>query len=65
MFQKTDEEKKNQNRDENKTYVSRNENERRFNYDNFLVRFNFKKYRNLNKKRYKIKDEQIVERTSL
>ena len=65
MFQKTDEERKNQNRDENKIYVSRGEDERSFNYDDFFVCFSFKKHRDLNKKKYEMKDEQIVEKTSL
>ena len=63
MFQKTDEERKNQNRDENKIYVSRDENEKNFNYDDFFVRFNFKKHRDLNKKKHEMKDEQIIEKT--
>ena len=63
MFQKTDEEKKNQNRDENKIHVSRDESERSFNYDDFFARFNFKKHRDLNRKGHETKDEQIVERT--
>ena len=41
MFQKTNEEKKNQSRDEDKVHISRNEDERNFNYDDFLVRLNF------------------------
>ena len=64
MFQKTDEERKNQNRDESKIHVSHDENERSFNYDDSLARLNFKKYRDLNKKKHKIKNEQIVEKTS-
>ena len=64
MFQKTDEEKKNQDRDENKIYVSRDENEKSFNYDDSLARFNFKKHRDLNKKEHETKNEQVVERTS-
>ena len=64
MFQKTDEEKKNQSRDENKTYVSRDKNERSFNYDGFLVHFNFKRHRDLNRKGHETKNKQIVERAS-
>ena len=64
MFQKTDEERKNQNRDEDKIHVSRDENERSFNYDNFFARLNFKRHRDLNRKEHETKDEQIVERAS-
>ena len=64
MFQKANEERKNQSRDEDKIHVSRDESERNFNYDDFFVRFNFKKHRDLNKKKYETKDEQIVKRTS-
>ena len=64
MFQKINEEKKNQNRDENKIHVSRNENEKNFNCDDFSVRFNSWKHCNLNRKKHETKDEQIVERTS-
>ena len=64
MFQKTNEEKENQSRDENKIYISHDENERNFNYDDFFVYFNFKKYCNLNKKEHETKNEQIIERTS-
>ena len=63
MFQKTNKEKKNQSRDKNKVHVSRNKNKKKFNYDNLLVRFNFKKHRDLNKKKYETKDEQIVKKT--
>ena len=62
MFQKTNEKKKNQSRDESKIYVSYDKNKRNFNYDDFFVRFNFKKHRDLNKKKHKTKDEQIVEK---
>ena len=65
MFQKINEERKNQNCNENKTHILRNKNERKFNYDDFFIRFNFKKHRNLNRKKHEIKDEQIVERASL
>ena len=64
MFQKTNEKKKNQSRDENKIHVSRDEDERSFNYDDFFVRLNFKKHRNLNKKEHETKDEQIIKRVS-
>ena len=64
MFQKTNEAKKNQDCDENKTYISRNKNKRKFNCDDFFVRFNFKKYCDLNRKEHETKNEQIVERTS-
>ena len=57
MFQKTDEERKNQSRDENKIYVLRDENEKNFNYDDLLVRFNFKKHRDLNRKEHETKNE--------
>ena len=64
MFQKINEERKNQNHDENKVHVLRNENERKFNCDNFFVRFNFKKHRDLNRKEHETKNKQIVEKTS-
>ena len=64
IFQKTDEEKKNQNRGENKVYVSRDEGERNFNCDNFFACFNFEKHCNLNRKKHKTKSEQIIERAS-
>ena len=64
MFQKINEEKKNQDCDKDKAHVSRNESERKFNCNNFFVHFNFKRHRDLNKKEYKTKNEQIVERTS-
>ena len=57
MFQKINKERKNQNRDESKAHVSHNENEKKFNCDDFFVRFNFKKHRDLNKKKYKTKNE--------
>ena len=57
MFQKTDEERENQNRDKNKAHVSRNKNKRKFNCDDFLARLNFKKYCNLNKKKHETKNE--------
>ena len=63
MFQKINEKRKNQNRDKNKVYISRNESKRKFNCNNFLVRFNFKKHCDLNKKKYKTKNEQILEKT--
>ena len=65
MFQKVDKERKYQSRDENKIYISRDENERNFNYDNFFARFNFKRHCDLNRKKYKTKNEQVVERTLL
>ena len=65
MFQKINEKKKNQDRDENKIHVSRDESERNFNYNDFFVRFSFKRHLNLNKKEHETKDEQIVEKTSL
>ena len=64
MFQKTDEERKNQSRDKDKTHVSRDENEKNFNYDDFSARLNFKKYCDLNRKRHETKNKQIVERAS-
>ena len=64
MLQKTDGERKNQNRDEDKIHVSRDEGERSFNYDDFPARLNFKRHRDLNKKEHEMKDEQIVERAS-
>ena len=57
MFQKTDEERKNQNRDENKTHVLRDEDEKNFNYDDFFARLNVKKHHDLNKKKHKMKNE--------
>ena len=62
MFQKINEEKKNQNRDENKVYILYDKSERSFNRDNSLACFNFKKYNNLNRKKYETKSEQIIER---
>ena len=63
MFQKTNEKRENQNCNENKIYVSRDENKRSFNYNNFLVRFNFKKHYDLNEKEHETKNEQIIEKT--
>ena len=62
MFQKTNEEEKNQNCDKSKIYVSRDKNKRNFNYDDFLVRLNFKKHYDLNEKKHEIKSEQIIEK---
>ena len=45
------------NRNENKIYISREKNKRNFNCDNFFVYFNFKKYCNFNRKKYKTKNE--------
>ena len=59
MFQKIDEKKENQNYNKNKIHVSRDESENNFNYNNFFVRLNFKKHRNLNKKKHETKSEQI------
>ena len=63
MFQKTDE-KKNYSRNKNKAYVSYDENERSFNCDEFLIRFNFKKHCDLNRKKHETKNEQIIEKFS-
>ena len=57
IFQKTNEERKNQSRDKNKAYVSCDENERNLNCDNFLVCFNFKKHCDLNRKKHEAKNE--------
>ena len=63
MLQKTNEKRKNKNRGKDKVYVSRNKSEKSFNCDDFFARFNFKKHRDLNKKKHKTKNKQIVERT--
>ena len=65
MFQKTNEERKNQNHNKDKIYISRDESERNFNYNNSFIRFNFKKYCNLNEKKHETKNEQTVEKTLL
>ena len=57
MFQKINEKRKNQSRSENKIHVSRDESERNFNYDDFLVRLDFKRYRNLNRKKHETKNK--------
>ena len=57
MYQKTDEEKKNQDRDEDKAHVSRDENERNFNCDDFSVYLNFRRHCNLNRKEHETKNE--------
>ena len=57
MFQKTNEEKENQNHNENKVHVSHDEDERSFNCDDFLVHFNFKKHDDLNEEKYETKNE--------
>ena len=64
MLQKINKKEKNQNCDENKIHVSHNENEKNFNRNNLFVCFNFKKYYNLNRKEHKMKNEQIIEKTS-
>ena len=64
MFQKTNEERKNQNRNENKVYVSRDENERSFNCDDFFACFNLEKHDDLNEEEHETKNEQIIERAS-
>ena len=64
MFQKTNEEKENQNCDKNKVYISRNKNKRNFNCDDFFVRFNFKKHDDLNEEKHKAKSKQIIEEAS-
>ena len=64
MFQKTDEERKNQSRDEDKARVSCNENEESFNCDDFPVCPNFKRHCNLNRKEHKAKSKQIIKKTS-
>ena len=62
MFQKMNEKRKNQSCNKNKIYISRDENERSFNYDDSFVRLNFRKHCNLNRKKYKTKNKQIVEK---
>ena len=64
MFQKINEERKNQNRNKNKIYILRNKNEKSINYNDFLVRLNFNKHDDLNKKKHEMKSEQILEKTS-
>ena len=63
MFQKTNEERKNQNRDKDKAYISRDESERNLNCDNSFARFNFKKHDDLNEEEHETKSEQIIKRT--
>ena len=55
----------NQNYNENKIYISRDKSEKISNYNNFLIRFNFEKHCDLNRKKYKKKNKQIIKRTLL
>ena len=62
IFQKTDKERKNQNRNENKIYILYDKNEKNYYYDDSFIYLNFKKYYNVNRKKYKAKSKQIVEK---
>ena len=63
MFQKINEKRKNQNRDKSKVHILYNKDERNFNCDDFFARLNFKKHCDLNRKKHKTKNKQIVEKT--